>query len=393
MTRYSIFLISSFLLLISGNSTAQTLSDIYSTTRARLAQIHQNNPDYIEQEVKAVNHWLQGPASLQLIALPSTTTNGEDEYEVGVFLPFRSSTGRALDQQQADLTEQFSKVREKRLSLLASGLLREALWRRIMAQTEFRGLEKKQKWIDSLDLTIQKQAQSGELNRATLLRWEQEKLSHQLTLSQATISLSTALSRYQEVTGTQALPKLPQETVIPNIDRAIQTHPELNLLNLSQQQLDINYNLADQSLAPWTLGIIARQLRGPAGKDNLLGVSVNIPLTGSDTTSVSDYALWRDASNTLTEAIATTYARLKQQLSEMTTSYEYTREAEEILAKQVALGEEISALYSKQANSLPKVVWLEQLLAQQDTILALEKMKVRRAEAASKLNQIAGVAL
>ena len=63
------------------------------------------------------------------------------------------------------------------------------------------------------------------------------------------------------------------------------------------------------------------------------------------------------------------------------------------MAKQVALGEEISALYSQQANSLPKVVWLEQLLAQQDTILALEKMKVRRAQAASKLNQIAGVAL
>jgi cobalt-zinc-cadmium efflux system outer membrane protein len=393
MTHYLTFLIFSVLLMVSGSSVARTLPDIYDGARTRLTQLYQNNPDQIKRKVKAVNHWLQGPASLQLVALPSNTANGEDEYEIGVFLPFKSPKGRALDKQQSELTQRVIKVREQRFSLLASGLFREALWRRVMAQTELEGLEEKQKWIDSLDLTLQQQAKSGELDRATLLRWEQEKLSHQLTLSQAKITLSNAQHYYQQITGTQELPSIVQETLISDINKAIQTHPELNLLSLSQQQLDINYNLADQSLAPWTLGIIARQLKGPAGNNNLLGVSVNIPLTGSDTTSVNDYALWRDASNALTEAIATTYARLKQQLSEMTTSYEYTREAEEILAKQVALGEEISALYSKQANSLPKVVWLEQLLAQQDTILALEKMKVRRAEAASKLNQIAGVAL
>ncbi|MEQ3638328.1 MAG: hypothetical protein ABNH03_01110 [Alteromonas sp.] len=393
MTHYSSFLIFLVLLLASGNGIAKTLPDIYDGARTRLTQLYKNNPDQIKHKVKAVNHWLQGPASLQLVALPSNTANGEDEYEIGVFLPFRSPQGRALDKQQSELTQRFIKVREQRFSLLASGLFREALWRRVMAQTEFEGLQEKQKWIDSLDVSIQKQSQSGELDRATLLRWEQEKLSHQLTLSQAKITLSNAQQYYQQITGTEELPSMVQETLTSDINKAIQTHPELNLLSLSQQQLDINYNLADQSLAPWTLGIIARQLKGPAGNDNLLGVSVNIPLTGSDTTSVNDYALWRDASNALNEALATTYARIKQQVSEVTASYQYTQEAEEVMAKQVALGEEISTLYSQQTNSLPKVVWLEQLLAQQDTILALEKMKVRRAQAVSKLNQIAGVAL
>jgi cobalt-zinc-cadmium efflux system outer membrane protein len=393
MTHYLTFLFFSVLLMVSGSSVAKTLPDIYDGARTRLTQLYQNNPDQIKHKVKAVNQWLQGPASLQLVALPSNTSNGEDEYEIGVFLPFRSPQGRALDKQQSEIAQRFAEAREQRFSLLASGLFREALWRRVMAQTEFEGLKKKQKWINSLDVTLQQQAQSGELNRATLLRWEQEKLSHQLTLSQAKITLSNAQHYYQQITGTQELPNTLQETLIPNIDQAIQTHPELNLLSLSQQQLDINYNLADQSLAPWTLGIIARQLKGPAGNNNLLGVSVNIPLTGSDTTSANDYALWRDASNALSEALATTYARIKQQASEVTANYQYTQEAEKIMAKQVALGEEISALYSQQANSLPKVVWLEQLLAQQDTILALEKMKVRRAQAASKLNQIAGVAL
>ncbi|NDW22172.1 hypothetical protein [Alteromonas hispanica] len=393
MTHYLTFLFFSVLLMVSGSSVAKTLPDIYDGARTRLTQLNQNNPDHLEREAKAVNHWLQGPASLQIIALPSNTSNGEDEYEVGVFLPFRPPKGRELDEQQSELTQRFIKAREKRFSLLASGLLRESLWRRVMAQTELEGLQEKQKWIDSLDVSIQKQSQSGELDRATLLRWEQEKLSHQLTLSQAKIALNNAKQRYREIAGTQDLPDSPQETVIPNIGNAIQTHPELTLLLLSQQQLNLNYDFADQSLAPWTLGIIARQLKGPAGNDNLLGVSVNIPLTGSDTTSVNDYALWRDASNALNGSLATTYARIQQQLSETTATYEYTKEAEKVLSKQVTLGEEIAALYLKQADSLPKVVWLEQLLSQQDTILALEKMKVRRAEAASKLNQIAGVAL
>lgn len=393
MTHYSTFLIFFVLLLTSGNGIAKTLPDIYSEARGRLTQRYQNNPDHVEREAKAVSYWLQGPASLQLIALPSNTSNGEDEYEVGVFLPFRSPAGRALDKQQTELTERFIKAREKRFSLLASGLLREALWRLKMAQTEFKGLEKKQQWIESLDTTLQKQANSGELDRATLLRWEQEKLSHQLTLSQARITLNNTQQRYRDIAGTQDLPDSPEEAVVANIDSAIQTHPELTLLLLSQQQLNMNYDLADQSLSPWTLGIIARQLKGPTGNDNLLGVSVNIPLTGSDTTSVNDYALWRDASNALNGALATTYARIQQQRSEATANFEYAKEAEKVLSKQVALGKEIATLYSKQASSLPKVVWLEQLLAQQDTMLTLEKMKVRRAEAASKLNQIAGVAL
>jgi cobalt-zinc-cadmium efflux system outer membrane protein len=393
MTHYSTFLILSVLLSASGNAIAKTLPDIYSEARTRLTQLYQNNPDHIEREAKAVNHWLQGPASLQLVALPSITSNGEDEYEVGVFLPFRSPAGRALDKQQTELTRRFTEAREKRFSLLVSGLLREALWRLVMAQTEFKGLERKQQWIESLDTTIQKQANSGELDRATLLRWEQEKLSHQLTLSQARITLSNVQQRYREITGTQDLPSSPEETVVANIDNAIQTHPELSVLLLGQQQLNMDYDLADQSLSPWTLGIIARQLKGPTGNNNLLGVSVNIPLTGSDTTSVNDYALWQNASNALNGALATTYARIQQQRSETTANFEYAKEAEKVLSKQVALGEEIVTLYSKQASSLPKVVWLEQLLAQQDTILSLEKMKVRRAEAASKLNQVAGVAL
>ena len=234
---------------------------------------------------------------------------------------------------------------------------------------------------------------SGEIDRATYLRWEQEKLTHSLAMRQARISLHTATRYYQHITGTEALPVQPIENVVKNAPSLIHNHPELTLLVLSQQQLDINYDLADQSLAPWMLGVIARQLRGPAGNDNLLGVNITIPISGSGTTSVSDYALWQDARNTLTNALAETYARLSLQLNEAVNDYEYAVEAVNVLYRQMQIGEEITALYASQQQSLPKVLWLEQLIAQQDRRLEHEKMKVNLAQAASKINQIAGVTL
>mgnify|MGYP000707608530 CR=1 FL=1 len=77
MTHYLTFLIFLVLLLASGNGIAKTLPDIYDGARTRLTQLYQNDPDQIKRKVKAVNHWLQGPASLQLVALPSNTANGD----------------------------------------------------------------------------------------------------------------------------------------------------------------------------------------------------------------------------------------------------------------------------------------------------------------------------
>jgi cobalt-zinc-cadmium efflux system outer membrane protein len=387
------FLVGIFTLTFVVPLHAQSLSDLYDHTRNQLTRIHDSSPDKMGRNVKALNDWLQGPISLQFSALPSQSAGGTDEYEVGVFLPFRPPSRREVDRQQSQLARSVSAMQEQRFSLLVSGLVRQALWKRIMAQTEYEGLLDKQAWITSLDNTMEAYLKSGEIDRATYLRWEQEKLTHSLAVKQARISLQSATRYYQQITGTESLPVQPEEYVVKNAPSLLQNHPELTLLVLSQQQLDINYDLTDQSLAPWMLGIIARQLRGPAGNDNLLGVNINIPISGSRTTSVNDQALWQDARNTLTNALAETYARLSMQLNEAVNEYEYANEAVNVLYRQMQIGEEITALYANQQQSLPKVLWLEQLIAQQDRRLEHEKMKVHLAQAASKINQIAGVTL
>ncbi|CAA0316362.1 Outer membrane protein (fragment) [Alteromonas infernus] len=89
-TRY-LFILLSFLVssLFSISSVAaETLSAITNNTTQRLKQIYNVNPEKLQDNVKSINRWLQGPASLQLIALPSNTQGGTDEYEVGCFFPF-----------------------------------------------------------------------------------------------------------------------------------------------------------------------------------------------------------------------------------------------------------------------------------------------------------------
>ena len=394
-TRY-LFILLSFLVssLFSISSVAaETLSAITNNTTQRLKQIYNVNPEKLQDNVKSINRWLQGPASLQLIALPSNTQGGTDEYEVGVFFPFRSPAGRELDAQQLSITNALDNLQETRFRLMTSGLIREALWQRLFAKAEVDGLLKKQEWIASLDGVIAGLAKTGELDRIASLRWQQEKLSQQLALKKAQMALEKAQKQYKQVTGTDVLPEQVTEALAGDLENKLQTHPELRLLTLSQSQIDMNLAQSDQSLSPWVLGVIARQLRGPAGNENLLGVSINIPLPMGEGNSANNYASWKATRDELTEALAETYTRLQTQLNDALQQVNYLTEATNNLEEQVELGVEIADLYQQQGSVLPKTFWLEQLIAQQELKLTLSLNRLRRAEAISKVNQIAGVTL
>jgi len=394
-TRY-LFILLSFLVssLFSISSVAaETLSAITNNTTQRLKQIYNVNPEKLQDNVKSINRWLQGPASLQLIALPSNTQGGTDEFEVGIFFPFRSPAGRELDAQQLSITNALDNLQETRFRLMTSGLIREALWQRLFAKAEVDGLLSKQEWIASLDGVIASLAKTGELDRIASLRWQQEKLSQQLALKKAQMALEKAQKQYKQVTGTDVLPEQVTEALAGDLENKLQTHPELRLLTLSQSQIDMNLAQSDQSLSPWVLGVIARQLRGPAGNENLLGVSINIPLPMGEGKSANNYASWKATRDELTEALAETYTRLQTQLNDAVQQVNYLTEASNILEEQVELGVEITDLYQQQGSVLPKTFWLEQLIAQQELKLTLSLNRLRRAEAISKVNQIAGVTL
>lgn len=372
---------------------SETLPEIVQQAHQRLRQVHSVNPDSVASNAAAVNRWLQGPVSLQLNALPSRSDVGTDEYEVGVTLPFRSPLGHRLDEQQTALLASLTQARERRFSLLVSGVVREALWRRLVAQETLNGLQSKMQWIDEFDQTLYRQYELGEVDRTTFLRWKQEKLSHRLAMHHASIAVKQATHYYQDVTGTQVLPEMPQETVVQSPKGKLVTHPELRLLSLSQSHLALALKQTDTQLTPWTLSIIGRHLNGPTGNENLVGIAVNIPLPTGNSTSVSDHANWRDASHALADATADTYAVLLEQLRDAQQSYASRKEAAAVLTEQVAIGEEIIGLFEQRQGSLPKLTWLEQLIKQQDLRVELQTNRMLVHEAVAKINQVAGVRL
>lgn len=80
-------------------------------------------------------------------------------------------------------------------------------------------------------------------------------------------------------------------------------------------------------------------------------------------------------------------------MNEAANDYALSSEAQETLTEQVAIGEQITSLLQDQADSIPKVYWLEQLIAHQDLLIEQAQTRIRRQEAIAKMNQIAGVVL
>lgn len=375
------------------HAQAESLNQLAENVALRFERNYAANPKHVEQTVKTVNRWLQGPVTFQGFALKSDLTTGNDELEAGVFLPFRSPEGRNLDAQQMSLSDEISALRKQRLKLVVSGLVREALWTRLTNETQLSGLTQKSEWIARFDSVIESLYAQGEISRLVYLHWQQQKLSHHLKRVEAQFATEQSINYYTQVTGTDSVPSAYNETLVTQPYNAISQHPELKLLSLSQSQIDLNLDMSGNVSVPWTLGMIARQLRGPTGNENLLGLYVNIPLPVNDSLSATNYAAWKDARDAVTEMTVETYAHLQQQLGQAMSDYQYLKEAQTLIQQQVALADEIEQYYLEQKASLPQLLWLEKLIEQQDMRIALMMNRVKRNESIARINQVAGVSL
>ena len=99
LSRFPSVLFSACLLLLflTGVSQATSLSVLYDNTTQRLKRVYDVNPEKLQNNADAINHWLQGPASLQLIALPSQEQGGTDEFEVGVQVEVQDSVEQPIE--------------------------------------------------------------------------------------------------------------------------------------------------------------------------------------------------------------------------------------------------------------------------------------------------------
>lgn len=340
-----------------------------------------------------VARWLQGPVGAQLIALKTDAPQGLDEYEIGIMLPFRSPKGRELDTQQQALNAQLSDINQQRIGLSVSGTVRHAVWQLALAQAEQQRIEQKSMLIAQLDSTLQSEFKRQEIDKIAYLEWQQQRLGLALERQQIQAAYQHALQYYVSVTGESRLPDNLQESLLARPEDALYQHPELKWLRFNAQQADLTLAMNDQSLSPWTMGVVARQFRGPTDNENMLGVSVNVPLSSGGSTSANNDAQWRQTKLSLEEALANQYLGLRQQLAQAVSEYQQQQAAFDIAKQQAQLAVDIHALYQQQPQSLPLVWRLSQQLKQIDLQLAPAIYALRVGEAIAKVHQIAGVTL
>lgn len=388
---YRLFIIA--VVLCQFGAQAQTLATLQQKTSSRLQAAWDVRPELALSSTDTINKWLQGPVSMQFSALKSQSDLGTNEYEVGLLLPFRSPQGHDLDEQQRTLISQVEQARKARFTLMVSGLIREAAWQVMIAQSNVDALDKKGQWLTEFGQVMAQQFAAGEISEVTQLQWQQENISHSLAMQKAQFSLAQAWQHFRQVTGSNDLPDTVEETVVADPSAMLAQHPELRLLRLSQSQVDLTLAESDQQLMPWTVGVIARQLNGPAGNENLLGVTLDIPLPTGSHTSASNYALWKTTRDAIIDSSAETYSRLQQQLSVAMADQAYYQKAQALLQSKVELGEQINAIYQRQQGEVPQALWLQQLIDHQNLLLELTQNRILLAQSASQINQISGVSL
>ena len=170
-------------------------------------------------------------------------------------------------------------------------------------------------------------------------------------------------------------------------------HPDLVLLRLSMQQATLALNASSHSASPWTVGMVARQLRGPSGNENLVGVSVDIPLSIGNENSQADVNDWQTSMASMQNALTETQLALLQQLKQSQRELTQVQYEVQILERQVALSQAISQQQQQQQGEVAQQLIIQSLLEQQNLTQELALANLKIAEIKAKINQISGKAL
>lgn len=390
VTLISLLSILTPFFILSGNVQALTLAELQASAQQHLQQAQQ---DSTQQRYAKLSSWLAGGVSLQASAMQSNQSLGTDEYEVGLFVPINSPTARTTVKQQNALTMQLTEALDQRFALFTSGLIREALWQRVMAQKSYDLEQQKQAWLAQQLADNKIRFEAGELTQVAWSQWQLQALYAERAFAIAEAKLEQAVGYYRDVTGTDELPEQFIETPSDDPMSVLNRHPDLVLLRLSMQQATLALNASSHSASPWTVGMVARQLRGPSGNENLVGVSVDIPLSIGNENSQADVNDWQTSMASMQNALTETQLALLQQLKQSQRELTQVQYEVQILERQVALSQAISQQQQQQQGEVAQQLIIQSLLEQQNLTQELALANLKIAEIKAKINQISGKAL
>lgn len=259
---------------------------------------------YGEDTLPESGSWLAGLPSVMVAYYDSRKSEGTDEAEVIVNLPFKSPARRRLDAGFDSLDGGLAAASEVHRRWVYSGLVRERAWDYQLAALRLSAAKEKQTLLETLSARIQRLAERGAVPVYQGLIVERERLAAELEAAGLASERETTRAAWATLTGTDDVPDdLSEPGSAPDApDYA--AHPALLLLDRRNDQQQQLLALGAPENADWNLGFVARDFDGPGLDDRQFGLSVELPLgfTGIQNTgnlsarraASRDYLLARD---------------------------------------------------------------------------------------------------
>jgi len=379
------------LLLLLG---APLRAEIYPLEMALEAALNRASAEPAAAQPEA-GSWLAGLPSISLAYYDSQESQGTDEAEVILALPFKSPTRRRLDNSLSALDSDLEAANSNYLRWVYSGLVRERAWAWRLAEIHQQALEDKRRVLETLNTRIQRLAEGGAVPAYQGLIVQRQLL--QLALDSATVvsDVEAAQAAFAALTGNATPPANLSEPGAPPDALDYSAHPALQWLERGYAQQQQLLALNTPANSDWTLGVVARDFDSPAFSERQFGLTVEVPLNfaaiqnagnlSARRVAAREYQLERDQ---LALSLRAEWEALQAEAASLRRREAIFDEAEELADRIQAQLERLDA-----SSELESELLLQRMLDVLDTRAAARLNQAQIGRNGARLRQVAGTTL
>lgn len=339
--------------------------------------------------------WLAGLPSLGVSYLASDESDGTDEKELSLNLPFKSGYGRKLDETLKSLADDIQRAEKIRRRLYVSGLIREALWSHRIAATRVDFSEKKISLLQGLLERQQALFDARSSSRYGLLLVQQGLISARAQLQDHKWQASNWQQRYRQITGLgNSLSTDINEAPLP-AGSDYRQHPQIQLLALDWQRQQQMIAAASNRTTPWNVAITAKQLDNSLFEENQYGIALEVPLSVFSVDGQATRSEWQAASRSYWQAHDEVQLELMRSWEALLAEAGYLHDRQALLNESARISSEL--MQERQVlveqNELSQEIWISGLMDGIDNQAAATINQLLTGQNLAMTRQAAGVPL
>lgn len=349
MNKFAKTLVSlSFLVLYSTHyaqevSANLSLSEVLSSTK-----LHQVKKQSSKDEINT-HQFLATSPKLYVSYLDAGDIQGE-ETEIGISLDLTSLAKHRLNDQFIAIEPRIKSVNERNLDIFYSGLIRTLLWDMAISQKQQQQADNKIEWLTGSEQFLSQLLEKGVGSKMALLRVQLELTKLQQEKAKSVMTYQTGLGQYQSLTYLNALPDKIIE-VLSSDTEILPSHPLLEKIVLTQQLAFLELKTGSTNTEDWSMTLFQKEVDIEGRKDTQVGMSVEFPISFSDSYQPSAYQVWRIANTEYDQQYLEANTNLVSRFRELQQEQQYLTKIQDLLSKKLALSKELEVDLEKLKQS------------------------------------------